>query len=984
MNTYRLMISLFIRWTGGVFATGFLVLIVHMPVSAAPQPLTPVLEAHPTSGQAPLTVMISGSKSTGKWGGNEHMDAWEFDPDYDGVSFDPVIFDPVFDYTYDQPGTYTCRMRIADTPNTPPPREAFANVTVTVSASTRDTGVRSKFPPNAWGAGISHVWADDGQQAAAADHLAPMNQIYLQWDHVEPERHRSYDWTDLDRELRATADLGQCASVQINSSLPDWVFDHIAKTGTARDMPSPQFWDPDYIQYYRELITALASHIASSPHKGQVLYVRQQWNAIHTETCFYGQTVEGNAKGTWTDNPNWAWPADGHRHEVEWTEDIALDYQRQIQRHFISEFRPLSIGVAMRVIENPLPEGEVHGHFTNDSMTEWVLQTNNTATDWDHNGISHTPQFLYMRCFGALGYEETWGVGNTRLAQVNPELSRQRDIYGVVLRALAVGVPYIGIKGDDLEHVASDVECQEALNFGNKYAGWHLHPRSAPGAWIVLGEFRGSTQWRWCNTLTSQNWGYFMRQNNPAGTSTPLSLVGDSSCRFGIWARQLDAKATFDLDDSFSQAIRYEPVEVRVTYKENSGAISVQADRNGTLETLTEDRHEDHKGWRTAVFPIEPPRFADGPDGETDIAIIPTSGSPVVHLIEIDRFSSAPQSVSGDMNNDGQLNLKDAIFGLQLLSGFASSQFANKDADINADRRIGMEEIVFVLQKISGVYADATVEILTAIGTPTYYTPGQDTGYYLWQDTDDSEWHIRWSGNDAKRYDYKGTIRSDAAFGNAAPYGFEDNDDLQIGTSVIRFTGYTTSGEDGIDFHAFPGTGVSFDLHVDETQDPKGVHIGASGTNPSQIPFTLMTAEDLPAIDPPTYTFGQDAGYYLWQDADDSEWHLRWSGDGAKTYGYTGTVTSSSDFANADAYSFEDNDELQTDGSVIRFTGYTSSGEDGISFHTSAGAGISFDLHVDETRVPQMVHIGQSGASPGQVPFILMGQGEKKRKKRGF
>jgi hypothetical protein len=607
---------------------------------AAPEPLTPVLEVFPSSGQAPLTVLIKGNKSSGKWGHNSDIDSWEFDPDYDGHNFNPTMFDPVSSHTYDQPGTYVCRMRITDSPNTTDRREAFAQVTITVAESTRDPSARSEFPPGAWGAGINYVWADADQLAVAADYLAPMDQIFMQWEDVEPDQHRVYDWSKLDSGLQTAAERERRASVQINSKLPDWVFDHIAQTGTARGRPSPQFWDPDYIQYYKDLLSALATHIASSPYKTRVAYVRNQWNAVHTETCFYDGTVNGNAQGTWVGNPAWVWPPNGHRYKVEWTEEIALNYEREIQSHFISLFDPLDIGVMLRVVYSHLPEDEQNAYFTNESATEGVLNTSNTAMDWD-GGTGHTRRFTIMRCFGALGYEETLGTGEKRIASAySVDLTLEQDIYGIVLQSLHSGLPYIGIYGEDLAHVADNVEHREAFNFGNKYAGWHLYPESAPGAWLALGEFKGSTDWRWLNTLTSQNWGYFLVQNDPTGTSTPLSQVGDTSCRFSFNARQIDTTTTFDLNDAFAAAIRDEPVEVKVIYLASSGSFTVQADRNGSLETLTEGRHEDHKGWRTAIFRIDDPRFADGPDGKTDLALVPTSGRPIVHMIEIDRFSS--------------------------------------------------------------------------------------------------------------------------------------------------------------------------------------------------------------------------------------------------------------------------------------------------------------------------------------------------------
>jgi len=630
------------------------VLLAGGRVYSDPEPLLPTVEAFPGSGQAPLTVLFSGLETTGKWGSVNDIDTWEWDFTFDYESLDPdpsYLHNALVAYTYDRSGTYTCRLRVTDTPNVGGPREAFVEITVHVEASSVDSGERSEYPPGAWGAGINFVWAGPEEQEAAQGYYRPVGQIFLQWDQVEPEEHGLYDWTRLDGKLEQEVGLGRRVSVQINSRLPDWLFDHIAQTGTARDMRSPQFWDPDYIRYYKELISALAGHIAASPYADHILYVRQQWNAVHTETTFYDSTTSEDAMGTWVDNPNWVWPSDGHHYEVEWTEEIAVDYERQIITHFLDEFTPLGIGVTLRAIQSHLPENEQNAYYTDDHSTEWILITNNNYMKWD-GGKQHTREFAVMRCFGALGFAETWSDSEHRIAEKNPELSPQQDIYGVVLRVLEVGLPYIGIYGRDLAIAADDGEFEEAFNFANRYAGWHLFPKSAPGAWLVLGRFEGSTDWRRLQTLVRDNWGYFIRQNDPAGTSTPVSLVGDSSCRFGLTARRIDSTATFDLDDAFAGAIRGEVVELRVTVLEDSGSLQVRVDEDGTLVEVDEYDHEDHKGWRTLIYMLEGPRFSDGPDGETDFALVPEEGSPIIHMIEINRDHDLPDNGDDDSYPD--------------------------------------------------------------------------------------------------------------------------------------------------------------------------------------------------------------------------------------------------------------------------------------------------------------------------------------------
>lgn len=411
-----------------IFALSLAAVVCLAPIAAAaPQPLTPVVEAFPSSGAAPLTVVFTGRKTTGKWGGITDIDKWEWDFDYDGKTFKPDAsyeHNATVAYTYGTPGTHVCRLRVTDTPNTGQPREAFLDTTVKVGPPA--TGKATKYPPGFWGAGINHVWANAQQIAAAKGLVQPIDQIYMTWAEVEPTAPGTYDWSRLDKGLTSAAASGDRVSVQINATLPTWMFDHVASTGTARNELSPQFWDPVYIKYYEDLITALGDHIAKSANRDRVLYVRQQWNAVHTESTYY-DNVSGTAMGTWVNNPNWVWPTDGHKYQVAWSESIAIDYERQIVKRYLDTFAPLGIGVALRAIESHLPEAEWLGFFQSGDPTSWSLITNNNYMTWQ-GGTQHLWEFVLMRGYGAAGYEETKNDSAGRIAQLYPNLTTQQDV----------------------------------------------------------------------------------------------------------------------------------------------------------------------------------------------------------------------------------------------------------------------------------------------------------------------------------------------------------------------------------------------------------------------------------------------------------------------------------------------------------------------------------------------------------------------------
>jgi hypothetical protein len=64
-------------------------------------------------------------------------------------------------------------------------------------------------------------------------------------------------------------------------------------------------------------------------------------------------------------------------------------------------------------------------------------------------------------------------------------------------------------------------------------------------------------------------------------------------------------------------------------------------------------------------------------------------------------FTTPRESVAGDINGDDQVDLRDLIRALQIMSGMWVDNI-DKGADVNGDGRIGPEEMIFTTQKISG------------------------------------------------------------------------------------------------------------------------------------------------------------------------------------------------------------------------------------------------------------------------------------------
>lgn len=67
-------------------------------------------------------------------------------------------------------------------------------------------------------------------------------------------------------------------------------------------------------------------------------------------------------------------------------------------------------------------------------------------------------------------------------------------------------------------------------------------------------------------------------------------------------------------------------------------------------------------------------------------------------------FDDDPPSIAGDVNNDGIVDLADAILGLKAISGSGMGDAnISVGADVNDDRKIGIAEVVYIARKVAGL-----------------------------------------------------------------------------------------------------------------------------------------------------------------------------------------------------------------------------------------------------------------------------------------
>lgn len=148
--------------------------------------------------------------------------------------------------------------------------------------------------------------------------------------------------------------------------------------------------------------------------------------------------------------------------------------------------------------------------------------------------------------------------------------------------------------------------------------------------------------------------------------------------------------------------------------------------------------------------------------------------------------------------------------------------------------------------------------------------------------------------------------------------------------------------------------------------------MGSNRETPSSVPFSLLSiTTSIETSGKTAYVPAQDLGYYLWQDADDDEWHLRWSGDSVTTYRFNGTTVVSSEITSLNQYSFEGNDEISSTNNVVSFSAFAGAGEDGLDFTTEPGSQLNLDLSIDDLPLIELIYIGGNASIPASIPFSL-------------
>ncbi len=502
-------------------------------------------------------------------------------------------------------------------------------------------------PPQA---GIGLVWGNQDEGAILECPYVHFGQGFFLWKDIEP-REGDFDWSKLDATLQRFHNLGKKVPLQINLPCPEWIFDHVASVGTSRGGRAPQYWDPAYLRILGNMVHAYAAHLGGSPHKDAVLFVRMQFNALNTEILsFESRYLQGTAS---PQREKWTLPRNGHIYAPDLTRAIETEMIQKITELYLDNFPPHRIPVALRMDgENDLTQSGlgVDGQAIYDrwmaSPLAWIMTT--------HYGIgliAAPESFRFKRrCRerGAIAFAEQFarispGPAQHSAAdvaramrQVNlpeadgkpriRELSPAQAFYWTTLMLLDWGFSYISLYGTDHVWASTDETAVRAMEFVNKYAGWHNEPARAPGAWTALGRFvskRGAGE--------NANWGFFLNEENSDGSTEPVNFAGGETSTEGVWARRLAGEASFALDPTFAGSLAGKSF-LRVCWLNEPGtAVRVTAGAK-RIATLASDASGQ---WRDAWLEVPAGMFSGS--GRARVTLTPMQGKPAIHLIEISR-----------------------------------------------------------------------------------------------------------------------------------------------------------------------------------------------------------------------------------------------------------------------------------------------------------------------------------------------------------
>jgi hypothetical protein len=509
-------------------------------------------------------------------------------------------------------------------------------------------------------------------------------QVNVQWADLQSGM-STYSWTALDSAIAANA--GQIFTVQVDAGRkPAFLLSLVPYTPNWGDaeVTDPNvlmYWHPTFVSAYTGFLAALAMHLNASPYRQSFLGIRQNFNGIGTEHLNPPTTPVNYQKAA-----NWTVPP-GAVNGPDWTQTISQNYQQTVLDAYLAGFgtSPSSIHIFVRnnlptAIQTAQATGQPSGFTYATYFQKGILYLFHTSSEIEPRGpgAGDTGQYDMFLQYALPGltaaYAEPWADawgghgGQTDARWCSPPQWN----YWRLLSDLNMGVSDIALYGSDMNvaysathtgvNVGADYqrEFDQAFRFAARYAGHHIDPGSAPGAWIAFRQSITSFSPSDYNTVVT-DYRRFVTLLNPSATDgldarsdgTPVPVIanetvagefsiGPYTSRFGAWARAIPAGQTAELqlDSGFVTAVNgVTGAQVNITYLDNVAGASFAASF-GTQSVST--KLVNSGTWQTVSIPVTSRFIADAKGGH--IAIAATGGKITFHMVEVTKpvVSSRP------------------------------------------------------------------------------------------------------------------------------------------------------------------------------------------------------------------------------------------------------------------------------------------------------------------------------------------------------
>ena len=307
-----------------------------------------------------------------------------------------------------------------------------------------------------------------------------------------------------------------------------WLFNAVALLRTpdgdynvnGRAYPSVQFWDPEYKDYYQDLLVDFATELKNYGEiYPYISFVRAQLNAFNAES---GDPEDGRCEAFATVEAcvDYGYNYENYDPETRYNAGLAKeyyvdtknqqyyyyreanDYHEWVAKTYFDIFKNDPDGkLQAEIVLKPFPADE---HFTPPPVVDgflykmvyeygvWFYKTNMIATGRNQN--DSLTRFIHDEKI-ARGYTEPASTYDVQSNPINIVPARYDNplqwVYWHALLDLHRGVDVISYYGNIPAKCrpGKDVEYCGVFEFLNQYAGEYFSPATADGAWIAFRPF---------------------------------------------------------------------------------------------------------------------------------------------------------------------------------------------------------------------------------------------------------------------------------------------------------------------------------------------------------------------------------------------------------------------------------------------------------------------------------------------------------------